>query len=1065
MNKVQNTITKVIKVILWVVVIVVLISVIIAGLVQIPSVQNKIVDAATSFVSKRTQTKVEVKNISIKFPKTVVIEGLFLEDTEKDTLIYAGLVKINIALYGLFSREIATSSVSLEDAVIRLYSTKTDPLFNYNFLITSFAVSTQQTQSDTLKASKWTFSLDDVYLKNIRFTYNDVYAGINVFAAIQQSEFSVEEFAPKKPLYQFNELFLEGLNLIVQTSEPANAQKERSGKILPTIIAQKVQLINSMVTYSDSVNYLSVNTKIDRIKLEKGLVDVQNEQIAFDYINLSESDIRYHTFQPEIVEGVDSSRKSNWIVSVNRLDAENNMFVYKIGDGPEITNEFDGQHLELSQLTFNASDFYYSQKLTKISVRKLSTINHDQFVVNSLETDFSMDQYSITADKLKLKTPDSSVDADFHVEFTSLANFTDSLQFSNLNLVMRKVSLTNPDVLYFSPELINQPFFKNPANITTMSGTMNGPLNNLTGKNLFIKTGTNTVLETDFNIRGLPDAKTATYDFPNLKIVSGRKDMELMAGDSIPENIALPENINMQIAFKGEAKSFETTISAGSSFGDAQLSATIDKSENFSGKLNTTNFDLAKLLKDTGMYGPVSLTAETNGHGLDKNTVAAKIKAEVSEIYLYQYTYHNFNLDGIISGQEFEGKMNLNDENAVFDFEGLVSLNPDQERIKFRLNVEGADLQKLNFTKKDIRIALVAAADLKGGSVKKLNGSAAITNMIIAQGEETYTLDSLLFASLNESRKSELNFSSALVGVKYSGTISPADISAELHNFINNYFPFGGDSLLKQNREPSDFNFEIQLHNHPILSQVFFPLLKEFEPGIIQGNFDSEKNYLKINAKMNKFVYGTTKIEDFEFDVNSNPNELNYKISSAVSNAQINLENFLIDGKLAENKINTTISSVDEKKNKKLLISTEITKNTEFFRLALDPAGFYLMDKQWDIAADNYVEFGKQGILIHNLFMNKTGSEVNIASVNDLFNDDLSVEIKNFKLEDISGIIEKDTGFVRGTVNGNALLKRVNQSYGLIADAKIENLFVSGIPVGNLTVKAEILQQRNLISM
>jgi hypothetical protein len=1056
MNKVQNTITKVIKVILWVVVIVVLISVIIAGLVQIPSVQNKIVDAATSFVSKRTQTKVEVKNISIKFPKTVVIEGLFLEDTEKDTLIYAGLVKINIALYGLFSREIATSSVSLEDAVIRLYSTKTDPLFNYNFLITSFAVSTQQTQSDTLKASKWTFSLDDVYLKNIRFTYNDVYAGINVFAAIQQSEFSVEEFAPKKPLYQFNELFLEGLNLIVQTSEPANAQKERSGKILPTIIAQKVQLINSMVTYSDSVNYLSVNTKIDRIKLEKGLVDVQNEQIAFDYINLSESDIRYHTFQPEIVEGVDSSRKSNWIVSVNRLDAENNMFVYKIGDGPEITNEFDGQHLELSQLTFNASDFYYSQKLTKISVRKLSTINHDQFVVNSLETDFSMDQYSITADKLKLKTPDSSVDADFHVEFTSLANFTDSLQFSNLNLVMRKVSLKNPDVLYFNAELKKQPFFKNPANITTMSGAVNGPLNNLTGKNLFIKTGTNTVLETDFNIRGLPDAKTATYDFPNLKIVSGRKDMELMAGDSIPENIALPENVNMQIAFKGEIKSFETTVNAASSFGDAQLSATIDKSENFSGKLNTTNFDLGKLLKDTVMYGPVSLTAETNGHGLDKNTVAAKIKAEVSEIYLYQYTYHNFNLDGIISGQEFEGKMNLNDENAVFDFEGLVSLNPDQERIKFRLNVEGADLQKLNFTKKDIRIALVAAADLKGGSVKKLNGSAAITNMIIAQGEETYTLDSLLFASVNESRKSELNFSSALVGVKYSGTISPADISAELNNFINNYFLFADDNQPKTSREPSDFNFEIQLHNHPILSQVFFPLLKEFEPGIIQGNFDSEKNDLRINARMNKIVYGTTQIADFEFDVNSNPGALNFKISSnAISNAQINLENFLIDGKLADDKINTTISSVDEKKNKKLLISTEITKEGENFRLALDPNDFYLANKQWDIAADNYVEFGKQGFLIHHLLMNKTGSEVNIASVNDRFNDDLNIEIRNFKLEDISGIIENDTGFVRGTVDGNALLKRVNDSYGLIADANIANLFVSGVPVGNLTVKAE----------
>ena len=1045
---------KAIKVILWVVLILVFISVIIAGLVQIPSVQNKIVDAATSFVSKKTNTKVEIKNISIDFPKAVLIEGLFLEDTKKDTLIYVGSAKINIALYGLFSREIAISSVSLEDAVINLHSTKTDPLFNYNFLITSFADSAQQTQTDTLKASKWTFSLDDVYLKNIRFTYNDVYAGINVFAAIQKSELSVEEFSPKKPLYQFNELVLEGLNLIVQTSEPVNAQKEKSGKVLPTIIAQKLQLINSTVKYTDSLNYMSVNTKIDRIKLEEGLVDVQNEQITFDYLKLSESDIRYHTFVPEIATV--SPGKSNWKVTVNRLDAENNTLDYKVGDGAGLKKEFDGQHLELAQLTFNATDFYFSPVLTKISVRKLSTINQNYFAVNNLETNFSMDPNSITADKLKLKTPHSAIDADFHVEFTSLANFTDSLQFSNLNLVMRNVSLKNPDVLYFNAELSKQPFFKNPDNITTATGNVNGPLNNLTGRNLLIKTGTNTVLETDFNIRGLPNVKAATYDFPNLKISSGKKDMELMAGDSIPENIALPANINMQIAFKGEAKSFETTVIAGSSFGAAQLSATIDKNENFSGKVNMTNFDLGKLLKDSVMYGPVSLTAETNGHGLDKNTVAAKIKAEVSQIYLYKYTYHNFNLDGNLSGQEFEGKMYLNDENAVFDFEGLVSINPDQERVKFRLNVEGADLQKLNFTKKDIRIALVAAADMKGGTVKKLNGSAAITNMIIAQGEKTYTLDSLLFASVNESRKSEINFSSALVGVKYSGTISPADISTQLKNFIQIYFPFKNDTQLVKNDEPSDFNFEIQLHNHPLLSQVLLPQLKEFVPGIIQGNFDSEKNDLKINAKMKKIVYGTTEINDFEFDVNSNPGALNFKISSAaVGNAQINLDNFLIDGKLADKKINTTISSVDEKKNKKLLVTTEITKEGENFRLALDPSNFFLADKHWDIAADNYVEFGKQGFLIHHFFMNKTRSEINVASVNDLFNDDLNIEIINFKLEDISGIIEKDTSFIRGTVNGNALLKRVNQSYGLIADANIANLFVSGVPVGNLTVKAE----------
>jgi len=1056
MNKVQIKMVKAIKVILWVVLISLLLIVIIAGLLQIPAVQNKIIHIATSFVSNKTRTKVEIKNISIRFPKTVVLEGLFLEDKKKDTLIYAGSAKINIALYSLFNSKIAVSKVSLNDAVIKLHSTKTDPLFNYNFLITSFADSTQQTQTDTLQVSKWTFSLDKLYLNNIRFTYNDKYEGINVNVAIQKSEFSVNEISPKKSLYLFDDLILEGLNLIIQTSEPASSQKQTSQKVLPTITAQKLQLINSTVTYTDSLNYMSVITVINRIKLEKSLVDIQNEKITLSHLNLSKSDIRLHIFEPEFVAGSGSPRKSNWKVSVNSIDAKNNMFVYKIGDGPEFKNKFDGHHLELAQLTFEATDFYYSSDLTKVSVRKLSTIDQNQFVINSLETDFNMDQYSITTDKLKLKTPYSSIDGDFQVEFTSLPNFADSLQFSNMNLVMRNIIFRNPDVLYFNPELLNQPFFKNRTTITTITGSVNGPLNNLTGKNLVIKTGENTVLETNFNISGLPDIKTTTYDFPNLKIISGKKDMELIAGPSIPDNIALPDNINLQIAFKGEPKSFKSTVFASSSFGDAHLFVTIDKNENFLGKVSTGSFDLGKLFGDTVMYGPVSLTAETNGHGLDKNTIVAKIKAEVSQIYLNKYNYHNFIVDGKISGKEFEGSMNLNDENAVFDFDGLLSLNPNNEQIKFRLNVQAVDLQKLNFTKNDIRIGLIASADLKGKTFQKLNGSAEITNMIVAQGEKKYVLDSVLFASVNEPGKSELNFSSALISVKYSGTISPVDISAELNNFINNYFSFGGDSLLKSNREPSDFNFEIQFHNHPILSQVLLPQLKEFEPGIIQGSFDSEKNDLKINAKMSKIAYGIMEIKDFVLDVNSNPTELNYKMSSsALSNTQIKLDNFLIDGKLAENKINTTLSSVDEKENKKFLISAEITKDREYFRLALDPAGFYLMDKQWDVAADNYIEFGKQGILIHHLFMNKTGSEVNIASVNNLFNDDLNVEIRNFKLEDISEIIEKDTGFVRGTVDGKALLKRVNQSYGLIADAKIENLFVSGIPVGNITVKAE----------
>ncbi|MDZ4205449.1 MAG: AsmA family protein, partial [Bacteroidales bacterium] len=299
MKKVQSVTKKILKVILWVALIFVLIFLIVAALIQIPAIQTKVTNYAISFISSKTHTRVEIEKISISFPKSVVLKGLYLEDTQKDTILYVGMAKVNIVLFDLFSNKIAINSFVLEDATIKLYSTKTDPLFNYNFLFTAFADTTKQVKADTISASKWTFSLDKVNLKNVRFTYNDEYAGMNVFAGIEKAELSVDEISPGESLYQFDELFMEGLKVIVLANEPANSQEKNSDSVLPKISAQKLQLINSTVSYADSAGYLSVISAIDRLELEDAFIDVQKELLTFDYLNLKKSNIRYHNFEPE----------------------------------------------------------------------------------------------------------------------------------------------------------------------------------------------------------------------------------------------------------------------------------------------------------------------------------------------------------------------------------------------------------------------------------------------------------------------------------------------------------------------------------------------------------------------------------------------------------------------------------------------------------------------------------------------------------------------------------------------------------------------------------------------
>jgi len=81
------------------------------------------------------------------------------------------------------------------------------------------------------------------------------------------------------------------------------------------------------------------------------------------------------------------------------------------------------------------------------------------------------------------------------------------------------------------------------------------------------------------------------------------------------------------------------------------------------------------------------------------------------------------------------------------------------------------------------------------------------------------------------------------------------------------------------------------------------PQLKEFEPGMITGSFDSRKNELKLHANMKRIVYGTTEINDLSMNVNADSTALNYSISSSgISNAQINFSNVLFEGKLTDNK-------------------------------------------------------------------------------------------------------------------------------------------------------------------
>jgi len=99
-----------------------------------------------------------------------------------------------------------------------------------------------------------------------------------------------------------------------------------------------------------------------------------------------------------------------------------------------------------------------------------------------------MDAHSVTAKKIIANTANSTLVGDVTLRFESFQSLKDSLPFLGLNVNLKKAIFTNSDILYFSPQLGTQEFFKNKKNRTVISGILSGQVNNLKGKNLVIRT-------------------------------------------------------------------------------------------------------------------------------------------------------------------------------------------------------------------------------------------------------------------------------------------------------------------------------------------------------------------------------------------------------------------------------------------------------------------------------------------------------------------------------------------------------------------------------------------------
>ena len=148
--------------------------------VRSPWGQSIIVDKAVNFVTDKTNTKISVDKLFLTFKGSLQLDGLYLEDTKGDTLIYSKTLEANLPLWAMIKGgAVGIDNLNWDGLRANIKRKDTISGYNFQFLIDAFATEDPNPviKDSTTKPLK--IIIGNFDFKNIHVVFNDEILGID----------------------------------------------------------------------------------------------------------------------------------------------------------------------------------------------------------------------------------------------------------------------------------------------------------------------------------------------------------------------------------------------------------------------------------------------------------------------------------------------------------------------------------------------------------------------------------------------------------------------------------------------------------------------------------------------------------------------------------------------------------------------------------------------------------------------------------------------------------------------------------------------------------------------
>lgn len=1033
--------------------------------IRSPWGQDIVVKKAISYVSDKTKTAVSIDKLYITFSGNLFLEGLYLEDTAGDTLLYSQKLEAGVEVVPLIqSGAIHITKLEWEGLKADISRTEQSGKFNFDFLIEAFVTQDGAAVNEIeppaeVDSPPLSITLSPISLKDFNLRYVDEVLGIDAYFLLESLEIEVPLVDLDKSEFRISNISLQNSQISYTQTKPFEPTEEDTVEsVMPFLILDNLQLSNVTANYSNVVDRQNAGLNISKFTFQAPEINLKNQQVKISKIELRDSKILFHDFSTPTDTPVAKSDSSTapfawpeWVVDVKQLTLDKNQIEYRTSQTEFQKGFFNPEAIQISELTADLSDFTLENKTATAQVNSFQFEEVSGFSLKEFSLDLSTDDGVTSIENLNLAINRSQLTGDMKLTYTSIDQLIQNPELIAFDLNLETPKLAVQDAYYFQPELAQDTLIqKLEAFPFSAELVIYGSLDLIQISSADLSWG-----KTNFFASGqmseVLDMDLLRFDFPEIQLKSTQEALRTFVSES-ELGIQFPENFLLTGKASGQLNDLGLEFDLKSTLGDLALVAGYQNQDqlDFEVKLEAKAIQLNNLLQNQEL-DTVYFSLNATGSGSTWYEINAEIKARFDSLQLYQNDYSGLALSGNLENGSGTVTSDLDSENLRYNLNATVDLDSINSQVNLILNLIGADFSALGLTQKNTKAQLNLEANFEG-NLEEFQANAMISDATIVQEQKNYPLGTIWLNAFVKNDSTSIDFESRPVVGFLQANANPAEFLTALTKYFNGYFGIqdtifsNGDVVL---------NMNLALRQDPLLNEILLPGLVQLDSSSIKANFSEAEQTLNANVNFPFINFGGAEIDSLGIQINSDSSRFDFEFGfAALNTGRIAMDRTLISGDLDDARLLLDVQFF-EKSEILTHISSQIDLLSDSVQLKFLPENLILDKTAWTVPGSNSLVYSNREINFTDMVFTANNQKVELTDeLESLEKPHIAAVFDGFRLENLTSFLNPAVVIADGSMQGRLIVQKPFGALGILGDLKIDSLTVLGTNLGTLTVNA-----------